>query len=64
MGLDKGLSSYEITRRGPSFQSATPALNGGVDLDWIASAPRQDIDDIGAPYNHDKCVTAIMRRFV
>ncbi len=64
VGLDEGLSGYQITRLGHSLQSATRAERDGADIDWIVSALLHDIGDIFAPYNHDEYAASILRPFV
>lgn len=64
VGLDEGLSGYQITRLGHSLQSATRAERDGADIDWIVAALLHDIGDIFAPYNHDEYAASILRPFV
>ena len=64
VGLDKGLSGYQVTRLGHSLQSATRAWFDGADIDWIVSALLHDIGDIFAPYNHDEYAATIIKPFV
>ena len=64
VGLDEGLSGYQITRLGHSLQSATRAERDGADTDWVVSALLHDIGDIFAPYNHDEYAATILRPFV
>ena len=64
VGLDEGLSGYQITRLGHSLQSATRAERDGADIDWVVSTLLHDIGDIFAPYNHDEYAASILRPFV
>lgn len=64
VGLDEGLSGYQITRLGHSLQAATRAERDGADTDWIVAALLHDIGDIFAPYNHDEYAASILRPFV
>lgn len=64
VGLDEGLSGYQITRLGHSLQAATRAHNDGADIDWVVCALLHDIGDIFAPYNHDEYAAAILKPFV
>ena len=64
VGLDEGLSGYQITRLGHSLQSATRAERDGADIDWVVSTLLHDIGDIFAPYNHDEyIITTNMQLF-
>ena len=64
VGLDEGLSGYQITRLGHSLQAATRAERDGADTDWIVAALLHDIGDIYAPFNHDEYAASILRPFV
>ena len=64
VGLDEGLSGYQITRLGHSLQSATRAERDGADIDWVVSTLLHDIGDIFAPYNYDEYAASILRQFV
>ena len=56
--------AYQISRLDHSLQSATRALNGHADDDWVFAALLHDIGDIIAPDNHAAVAASVIEPYV
>jgi predicted HD phosphohydrolase len=62
--LAGGLDGYPVDRTTHSLQSATRALRGGEDTDYVVAALVHDIGDPLAPFSHGSLAAAVLRPFV
>lgn len=63
-GLRSSFSGYKIDRLEHSLQTASRALRGGADIDWVVCALVHDLGDDLAPLNHDSLAASIVAPYV